>query len=129
MTSVVTQERRKYPRFELNLDARYKILDYEQIFKYTRTSNISAEGLCFESNEVLKAGSYVELEVDLKDNNKPVSMIAEIKWSGAVKLQEAKEKKYANGVKVISMPSADEVRFLKYYCDRMVEKLSAYLNK
>ncbi|MDP2911329.1 MAG: PilZ domain-containing protein [Candidatus Omnitrophota bacterium] len=119
------KDRRKYPRFELNLDAKYKILDYEQVFQFTRTRNISAEGVCFESGEVLKLGIYVQLEVDLKDVNPPVSMVAEIKW--VTEANDAKDKKYINGVKIISMPGADEARFLKYYCGVMVEKLSAYL--
>jgi c-di-GMP-binding flagellar brake protein YcgR len=119
------KDRRKYPRFELNLDAKYKILDYEQVFQFTRTRNISAEGVCFESRETLKPGIYVQLEVDIKDTNSPVSMVAEIKW--IAEANDAKDKKCINGVKIISMPAADEARFLKYYCGIMVEKLSAYL--
>ena len=119
------KDRRRYPRFELSLDAKYKILDYEQVFQFTRTKNISAEGVCFESTETLKPGIYVQLEVDLKDVNPPVSMVAEIRW--VTEAKDAKDKKYINGVKIISMPGADEARFLKYYCNVMVEKLSAYL--
>ncbi|MEK6733042.1 MAG: PilZ domain-containing protein [Candidatus Omnitrophota bacterium] len=119
------KDRRRYPRFELNLDAKYKILDYEQVFQFTRTRNISAEGVCFESRETLRPGIYVQLEVDLKDTNPPVSMVAEIKW--VAEAEDARDKKYINGVKIISMPGADEARFLKYYCSVMVEKLSAYL--
>ena len=120
------KDRRRYPRFELNLDAKYKILDYEQAFQFTRTRNISAEGVCFESKEALKSGIYVQLEVDLKDTNPPVSMVAEIKWVTDTE-EDDKGKKYINGVKIISMPGSDEARFLKYYCGIMVEKLSAYL--
>ncbi|MDP2921184.1 MAG: PilZ domain-containing protein [Candidatus Omnitrophota bacterium] len=119
------KERRKYPRFELNLDAKYKVIDYENVFRFTNAKNISAEGLCFESDEFLKTGLYVQLEVDLKDSNPPVSMTAEIMWSG--KAHPGSGRKYANGVKIINMPIGDEARFLKYYCDRIVEKLSGYL--
>jgi len=125
MIEGLLKDRRKYPRFELNLDAKYKILDYEQVFQFTRTRNISAEGVCFESREILKSGIYVQLEVDLKDTNPPVSMVAEIRW--VTEAKDTKDKKYINGVKIISMPGSDEARFLKYYCDVMVEKLSTYL--
>ena len=120
-----SKERRKYPRVELKLDAKYKVLDYEQVFQFTKTQNISAEGVCFESMDFLKPGVFVQLEVDLKDTCAPVSMIAEIRWTEDPKLN--KDKKYINGVKIMSMPANDEVRFLKYYCDKIVEKLSAYL--
>jgi len=126
MESVI-QERRKYPRFELTLEVKYRIISIEEAFRFNQTKNISAEGVCFESIEHLKSGVYVEMEVDLKDDKPPVSMVGEIKWSAETRPTATRDKKYYNGVKIISMPAADEARFLKYYCDRMVEKLSAYL--
>jgi len=127
MIGDVFNDRRKYPRVELKLNAKYKILDYEQVFQFTRTENISAEGISFESGELLKPGVYVQLEVDLDDTYPPVSMVAEIRW--VADRTCAKDNKYVNGVKIISMPVKDEARFLKYYCDRIVEKLSRYLKK
>lgn len=122
-------ERRRYPRFELNVDARYTIVDYEEVFKKAVTRNISAEGLCFESGEELKHGMYAELEVDLKDGMPPICMVGEIKWSTQIKEKQYAQHKYINGVKLINIPISDEGRFLKYYCDRMVEKLAQYLEK
>lgn len=127
MNDIFLKERRKYPRIKLTLDAKYKVLDYEQVYQFTKTKDISAEGVCFESNELLKPGIFVQLEVDLKDVCPPVSMVAEIRWVGDV--ESNRDKKYINGVKIISMSPKDEVRFLKYYCDRIVEKLSAYLKE
>ncbi len=118
-------ERRRYPRIEVRLDAKYKVLDYEQVFQFTNTHNISTEGICFASEELLKPGVYVQLEVDIMDDNPPVSMVAEIRWSGDRKA--GPDKRYLNGVKIVSMPLNDEARFLRYYCDRIVEKLSAYI--
>ena len=117
-------ERRKYPRFELKLEAKYKVMSDEEIHKLGRTRNISAEGICFESEEKLDEGVHVELKVDLGDNRPPVSIIGEIRWFKEMK--DAK-KKYISGLKLIDIPKSDEGRFLKYYCDRMVEKLSDYL--
>lgn len=125
MIDDIFKERRKYPRIELKLNAKYKVLDYDQIFQFTRTHNISAEGLCFETAEQLKPGIYTQLEVDLEDCNPPISMVVEIRWIADAALN--KEKKHINGVKIMSMPVKDETRFLKYYCDKIVEKLSAYL--
>lgn len=119
------KERRRFPRVELCMDAKYKILDYDEAFQFIKTKDVSAEGVCFESMESLKPGVFVQLEVDLKDSNAPVSMVAEIRWIGNVKSD--KDKKYINGVKIISMPAEDEARFLKYYCYKIVEKLSVYL--
>ena len=117
------KEKRRYPRFELKISAKYKILSTEEFFKLTRIKNISAEGLCFESDEELSIGTHVSLEVDLKDGKAPVSVAGEIRWSKP----EGEKKKCLNGVKLIDMVKVDEARFLKYYCDKMVEKLSGYL--
>ncbi len=127
MIGDVFKEKRKYPRIELRLVAKYKVLDYEQVFQFTRTENISAEGLSFASSELLKPGIYVQLEVDLEDANPPISIVAEIRWVGGIGMD--KNKKYINGVKIINMPLKDEARFLKYYCDKIIEKLSGYLKK
>lgn len=120
-------EKRKYPRFELRVDARYSVVDMENITAVNKTVNISAEGLCFESDELLKNGTRVNLEVDLGDNSSPVKLNGEIRWSQEIKGPGMTQKKFLNGIKLINLPKSDEGRFLKYYCGKMVEKLSGYL--
>ena len=119
-------DRRKYPRFTLKLDAKYEILNSEEALKYCSIRNVSAEGVCFESEEKIGAGSHVKLEVDLGDKMPPVFLFGEIMWSQKVKSKDPKGKAL-NGVRLMQVPKSDEARFLKYYCDRMVEKLSGYL--
>ena len=120
-------ERRRYPRFELKVSAKYKIIQQEGVFEASKTRNISAEGLCFESDKKLDIGTRVNLEVDLKDGEGVVSLIGEVRWLSTVKAPDSKKTRYLNGVKLIDIHKSDEGRFLKYYCDRMVEKLSGYL--
>ncbi len=120
-------EKRKYPRFQLMMDAKYRILKSEEVFKLGRTRNISAEGVCFESDEKLQIASHVDLEIDLKDKMPPVSLVGEIRWFQQLKTRVLKKKRYINGVRLVDIHKSDEGRFLRYYCDRVVEKLSAYL--
>ncbi len=120
-------ERRRYPRFKLKVDAKYRIIDSDEAWKHAGARNISAEGLCFEANEKLNAGTHVELEVDLKDDGPAVHIIGEIRWSSELERPKGEEKAFLNGVRLINVPVSDESRFLKYYCDRMVQKLSGYL--
>lgn len=122
-------ERRKYPRFELMVKAKYSVMDSNMILRIDKTKNVSAEGICFESNVFLKTGTHVNLEIDLGDGSSPVRLIGEVKWSYEIKGAGIGEKKYLNGVKLMNVPESDESRFLKYYCNRIVEKLSDYLNK
>ena len=119
-------DRRKYPRFTLKLDAKYEILNSEEELKYCSVRNVSAEGVCFESEEKIGTGSHVKLEVNLGDKMPPVFLFGEIMWSQEVKSKDPKSK-VVNGVRLMQVPKSDEARFLKYYCDRMVEKLSGYL--
>jgi len=120
-------EKRRYPRFELKVGAKYSMVSSKDAFKLTRTRNISAEGICFESEERLNKGVRVKLEVDLNDNMPSVSLMGEVKWSQELKERGLKKKRYINGLELIDVHKSDEGRFLKYYCDRMVEKLSGYL--
>ncbi|MFC1667321.1 PilZ domain-containing protein [Candidatus Omnitrophota bacterium] len=120
-------ERRRYPRFQLKVDAKYKIMSSEEVFKLGATRNVSAEGICFESGKKFDRGAHVNLGIDLGDNIGPVSIVGEIKWSSEIKGADVREKRYINGLKLINIARSDEGRFLKYYCDRMVEKLADYL--
>ncbi len=119
-------ERRKYPRFRLKIKANYKAVDSKET-KPSKIINISAEGICFESQEKFNVGNQVELELDLEDSNKPVNLTGEIRWFEEIKGQDFKKKAFINGVKLIDIDKLDEGRFLKYYCDKIVDKLSYYL--
>lgn len=121
-------EKRKYPRFELKVNAKYNVMDSRNITAVDKTRNISAEGICFESNEQLRLGTRVNLEVDFGDNSSPVKLTGEIRWSQGIKGHGSGKKKFLNGIKLVDILKSDEGRFLKYYCSRMVDKLSSYLS-
>lgn len=120
-------EKRKYPRFKLKLDAKYKMIDSEKTWKRADAKNISAEGMCFETDEKLKTGAQVELEVNLGDNASAVHLIGEIMWSTEKKSPDGEKKTVINGVRLTNISATDESRFLKYYCDKMAQKLAGYL--
>ncbi len=120
-------DRRRYPRFELKIDARYRIMDSKERFKSGTTRNISAEGICFVSDRKLAIGTRLCLEVDLKDGKEAVCLIGEVRWSAKREGAGMGKEQYLNGIKLVDIPKSDEGRFLKYYCDKIVEKLSSYL--
>jgi c-di-GMP-binding flagellar brake protein YcgR len=120
-------DRRRYPRFEFKVNATYAPATSEDVNKLGRTQNVSAEGICFESEKKFNKGDCVSLKVDLGDKMPPVTLMGQIRWSQELKTEGSGEKKYMNGVKLLDIQDSDEGRFLKYYCDRMVEKLSQYL--
>jgi hypothetical protein len=112
---------RKYPRFELKINAKYRVLDTPETKKVV-TRNVCAEGLCFFSDEKLKSGTRVELELDLIDKTSPVKIEGEIKWSEDVREEEKDRGRFMNGVRVLDVPKTDEGRFMRYYCDRLLQK-------
>lgn len=120
-------ERRNYPRFVLKVDAKYTVMDSEEVYKRARTTNISAEGVCIESDRKLDIGTYVKMEVDLGDTAGLVTLVGEIRWRSEIKTPDMDKVKYMHGIKLVDIDKRDEGRFLKFYCDRMVEKLSNYL--
>ncbi|MFC1666579.1 PilZ domain-containing protein [Candidatus Omnitrophota bacterium] len=116
-------ERRRYPRFELRVQAKYRVMDPKEFCSVGSTRNISAEGICFESDELLRLGVYVQLEVNLGDEESTASLIGKVAWSSEIKNVALKKKKYVNGLKLIDIPKTDETRFLKFYCRKLTEKL------
>ena len=114
-------EARKYPRFELKINAKYKAVDAGEVHA-ALTRNVCAEGLCFFSDEQFSPGTQVELELDLVDKAPPVKINGEIKWSQAAGEGDKDAGKFMNGVRVLGVPKVDEARFVRYYCDRLLQK-------
>ena len=66
------EERRKYQRVNVDLPAQYKFPPDPLSSFISTVVNISAEGVCFISQQQIRSGQDVELQVDL-DTSEQVS--------------------------------------------------------
>jgi hypothetical protein len=111
-----SQEKRKYPRFDTELDIKFRVnydiktkLDYQEIDKEKHTAltekrsalsqNVSAEGICFVSDELVEIGTFLYLEVYVPNSEKPVCMEGEVRWSREVK-DDKKGNHFLTGVQL-----------------------------
>ena len=74
------RERRVFPRFPVHIPV--SCFDpYLQKNFQTETQNISAEGLCLETDEILKPGTFLEIFMQIPDNNEQIHRIGKVVWS------------------------------------------------
>ncbi|HDZ77374.1 MAG TPA: PilZ domain-containing protein [Candidatus Omnitrophica bacterium] len=114
------KEKRKYGRynteveiyFRVNFDIRTKV-KYRLLGKKSHkpldgnhlalSRNISAEGLCFSSNEKLKKGSDLYLEIYIPKRKHPICMTGEVRWSKCVSDPKKSKYKFDTGVRLLSV--------------------------
>jgi len=82
----MTEERRKYPRYECMFPAKLiKLGDKHKLIERLSIHNFSREGLKLIINFVsLKPGSNMELELYIPEKQISTSLSAEIAWSKGV---------------------------------------------
>lgn len=94
------QERRRYKRFkteaeiyfsvsyELETKVEYSVIEEQaanRSKKYHAVSkNVSAQGVCFETEKQLIPGNHLLMEVYIPKSNDPVLMRGEVKWSSPI---------------------------------------------
>jgi len=113
-------EKRKYERFDtevkiyfkvaydLKTRVEYQILDEDKKevspAKYEAVSkNVSAEGLCFVSNQKLEKGDCLLLEVFLPKQKEPIPMKGEVAWCWSSAISTSSENKFDTGVKLLKV--------------------------
>ncbi len=126
-----SQEKRKYPRydtkvkiyFHVNYDietkVEYQVVDQEKQKilpqKYSALSrNVSAEGLCFTSDQQLQPGTLLYLEVYVPKAQEPVYMNGEVRWSTLSSVKSKGTKKFDTGVRLMmvnGIPVANSIYF------------------
>jgi hypothetical protein len=77
---VIHEDRRGDRRYPIELELRYKMVarNRNPMQGAGRTSNISSGGILFDGNQILPAGSFVELSIDwpvLLHNTRPLTLM------------------------------------------------------
>ncbi len=124
-------ERRRFVRLDVEAKVNFRIkeIDGEQVLSERiggKSKNISVEGICFSSQNQLKIGSKIELEVFLP-GSEPVHMQGEVAWSSPVQPKMGSKAAFDTGVKLLNIQKTDENKFLVYICNKMTERLNKYL--
>lgn len=111
-------EKRIYPRLEARINIGYTIFkSQEELLKHfpkgeqlSLTKNISAGGLLFRAFDPIPIGAFIELSIELPDEEKPVECLAKV-----VRIEEREENKnYDVAACFLDITSAQRARIDKY---------------
>ncbi len=113
-------EKRIYQRFNVQLSARYKLLNSPSAPFGVTVVNVGAEGLCFLSKDLFDIGQIIELHVHLNCEGE-VFFKTEVIW-----LARVNKETYNVGVKIVEATMDNEKRFIKFYCEELLSLSESY---
>lgn len=112
------KEKRKFKRFDAFMSVRFKANDTLKVTGISLSKDLSREGMKITSNEAIREGAVLDLEIDIPDDPKPVYTTAEVVWS---KKLDGDEKNYEQGIKFLMMDPVDKFRVLDYAYNNWLE--------
>jgi len=107
----VTKERRKFKRFDAYMNVQFRSQDTRVDQGTGLSKDLSREGIKMSTDHVLHAGSLVDLEIHLPDDDRPVRSTGKIMWS---KPGSSDEGGYEAGVCFLLIDPVDKFRALDY---------------
>lgn len=110
------RERRRYMRFDIPLDLKFRTSQRESSFIAGHIRNFSRHGFCFETSSTVPAlHKTMDFEIALPDGTRFVSATGDIVWKQTV------NEKYFAGIKIREMDKAAKSEILDYGYDRWIE--------
>ena len=116
-------DKRKYMRFNVLMDA---IARTGGMLKKLKINNFSKEGIGVLSQDSLKKGEEIEVELTIPGDNIPVLLQGEIAWASD---PLADNSKFSGGVKFKKIENNDRGRILEYIYQRWLTSAEAGLKR
>ena len=110
------EEKRKFIRFSVSLDAKSKALGWFRPRSRYLVKDVSREGLKMNAKKSLKEGDILELELSIPEKNPPVTAIGQMVWNH--KLGEAG---YDIGLKFKTIKLEDKFEILDYAYNKWIK--------
>ena len=113
----MVSERRRFKRFDVPLDVRFKFAGNTSEYFSGTTINFSREGLCFESTDTVpKLNEPIELKVQVPKKNSFAFVLGDVVWKAQT------SSKSLAGVRFSEIDKAIKSEILDYAYDLWVEK-------
>jgi hypothetical protein len=109
------EERRRSIRLRTRLTTIYKHLTTGRVQR-TLTKDVSGHGACLLTEDLLEAGTPLEVEIKLPDRTSPVTFLAEVVWSAfQLDAQGSPGKpKAETGIRFVSIDPKDHAAIMQY---------------
>lgn len=120
---------RKYVRLEVVAKVNFRIKGEETMNTTEKVSaiakNINVEGICLRTDQNIKKGSVLELEIFVTEEPRPLYMEGEVRWIKPV-LSASNKTVYDIGVKLYTFQQCEVARFVSYVCETMMHRLNRH---
>jgi len=114
-------EKRRFIRFEINLEVDYIVKKEPRVEKKGATKDICAGGINLLTDEKLEVGEEVELKMFLSKALNPAHLNGVVVWS---KDDSSGEKlSHSAGIEFKAIEEDNKNSFLKFLCDLMYKKV------
>ena len=115
------EERRRFKRFPIKLNAKYLLGENHKKWKPFMVINISREGMGMEVylQERIPIDSILQIEIIVPEKEKPVMAIGVLKWIREL----GKKMNYLGGVDLTKIDSRDKWMLLDYAYDEWAEEV------
>jgi c-di-GMP-binding flagellar brake protein YcgR len=111
------EHKRQHKRAAVRLSATYIKKDLPNFTKEITIKDISAGGLCFQSNEAVETKSVVIISVYLQERDQQLKLEGVVRWSRLDDISGG----YLNGVQFTDVDSSDFQAFLGFYCMQILK--------
>ncbi len=108
------EERRKFIRLEIPVDLKY-VIEGSSMRQEVTTKDLSCDGLRFVSEEGVKEGSALELNLNIPSANNPVHINGNVVWAKRLSLEDGSP--FEVGVEFLKIEEDNKNTFLRYLCD------------
>lgn len=103
-------DKRKYFRFNIDLEVEYRVLESLQPYKLTCTEDMSEKGIRISLPEYLEKGTLLELTIKIPHELHPIIAIGKIAWLKKDTLFNI----YTFGIDLVHIKATDKALFYKY---------------
>ena len=113
------KERRRFKRFDAYMSVKYKVAETGEAIKgISLSKDLSRDGIKMNSNQEVRVGTTVDMEIDIPDDPKPVHTSGKVVWSH---VSEGRNQGYDQGVRFMLMDPVDKFRILDYAYNHWLE--------
>lgn len=108
------QEKRIYKRFNVQLSGFYSVQSSPSSFFEATVVDVGGEGLSIVVKKPLKLGEVINLSMEL-DGHSKVQLQTAVRW-----VNKMENGDFRAGVEIIDAAMNDEIKFIQYYCQKML---------
>ena len=112
-----SEERRKFVRLNINVEINFTVITrppHKQLTIPTKSKNIGAGGICLISEQELRTGELLKLEIRLPEDQPVVHAVGRVVWIKTFSVATEKSMRFDMGIEFLEIAQEDRQRINKY---------------